>query len=276
MAQPTHAGSKADAPSEHVEHITSWAPLIIALGVPFLYLAMLYPAVGLAIGVPVMAIGLGWWIREDVKRFAKVVKRPKEKGVPGPLWGTWLFIGTEILIFGGIFAVWFVGKYGGEAVWGVHDNYDPIHLPLVETAINTAILVASGGTLHWGYLGLKRNNHRRFITGLVLTILLGTVFLAGQVREYLHLMEQGITLQGVGEPGGIPNDIFGSAFYMLTGTHGLHVAGGLFVLLIVLYRALKKTQTKDHHVITEAAAIYWHFVDVVWLLLFAVVYLNWV
>jgi cytochrome c oxidase subunit III len=269
MAQPTPAAKDAPAPEAHAEHITSWAPIVIALSVPFLYLALLWPKVGLPIGLVIGAVGLGQWIREDMKRFQRGSFSHHE-GQPGPIVGTILFIGTEVLIFGGIFAVWFVGKFHAASqgrVWGPGEHAE---LPILATAINTAVLVASGGTLHWGYLRLKQNDMRGFRIGLILTLILGAAFLIQQVREYLNLIGEGLTIKGSDDYG-----LFGSAFYMLTGTHGAHVAGGLFVLFIVLLRTLKKTQSKEHHVLLESAAIYWHFVDVVWLFLFAVVYLGW-
>jgi len=271
MAHPTPTPKDAHATEVHVEHIWSWAPIVIALAVPFLYLALLWPKYMIPIGVVIMFVGLGRWIQEDMRRFKRgAFLVPSHGGQPGPLMGTILFIGTEVLIFGGIFAVWFVGKFHAASqgrVWGPGEHAE---LPILATAINTAVLVASGGTLHWGFLRLRKGDMKGFRIGLVLTLILGAAFLVQQVREYLNLIGEGLTIKGSEEHG-----IFGSAFYMLTGTHGLHVAGGLFVLLIVFVRALKNTQSKDHHILLESAAIYWHFVDVVWLFLFVVVYLGW-
>lgn len=264
--QPSHPTPDPHA-GHAAEHHGSWAPIVAAAAVGFLYLGILYPRVALPVGVAIGAVGLGRWLREDVVRFRGVVRSaPAEHGASGPVWGMALFIATEVLIFGSIFAIWFVGKF---QAYGHGHEWRPGHLglPLVATGINTAVLVASGGTLHWGYLGLKKNQYRRFVAGLVLTILLGLAFLVQQVREYLSLIDEGLSIQ---------TKLYGSSFFMLTGTHGAHVAGGLFFLSIVLWRSLKRTQSAQHHVALETAAFYWHFVDVVWLFLFVVVYLEWI
>ncbi|MEY3200580.1 MAG: Cytochrome-c oxidase [Pseudomonadota bacterium] len=131
-------------------------------------------------------------------------------------------------------------------------------------AINTLLLLTSGVTLTWAHHGLLHNNRGQLKLGLFLTILLGAVFLALQVYEYIHAY-QDLNLK-------LTSGIFGSTFFMLTGFHGFHVTLGATMLVVILVRAMKGHFKPENHFAFEAVAWYWHFVDVVWLLLFVVVY----
>jgi len=131
-------------------------------------------------------------------------------------------------------------------------------------AINTLLLLCSGVTVTWAHWGLKKNGRTQLIAGLALTVLLGVVFLALQVYEYYHAYtEMGLTL-GAG--------VYGSTFFMLTGFHGFHVLVGTTMLLVMLLRAIAGHFSADHHFAFEAVSWYWHFVDVVWVILFIMVY----
>ena len=131
-------------------------------------------------------------------------------------------------------------------------------------ALNTALLLTSGVTLTWAHLSLKKNNRSQLILGLVLTVLLGLIFLFFQAYEYVHAYNDlNLTLsQGA----------YGATFYMLTGFHGFHVTLGTLMLIVILFRCIKGHFTADKHFGFEGVAWYWHFVDVVWLLLFVLVY----
>jgi cytochrome c oxidase subunit 3 len=147
------------------------------------------------------------------------------------------------------------GKEGGHfeamSAWGI-------------PAINTLILLSSGGTVTWAHWGLLAGNRGQLIKGLIVTVALGLLFVALQAFEYHEAYtEMGLTL-GTG--------IYGSTFFMLTGFHGLHVTIGAIILAVVLLRSLKGHFSPEHHFAFEAAAWYWHFVDVVWLGLFIFVY----
>ncbi len=131
-------------------------------------------------------------------------------------------------------------------------------------AINTLILVSSGGTVTWAHWGLKRNNRRQLINGLAMTVALGVLFLGLQVYEFIHAYEA-LNLK-------LSSGIYGTTFYMLTGFHGAHVTIGAIMLGVMLWRATKGHFTSENHFAFEAASWYWHFVDVVWLCLFIVVY----
>ncbi len=143
------------------------------------------------------------------------------------------------------------GEFEPMAAWGI-------------PAINTLILLTSGVTVTWAHWGLLKDNRRQLIIGLALTVLLGFGFVFLQGVEYHEAYtEMGLTL-GTG--------IYGSTFFMLTGFHGLHVTIGAIFLLIVLIRSLRGHFSSHNHFAFEAAAWYWHFVDVVWLGLFIFVY----
>ncbi len=131
-------------------------------------------------------------------------------------------------------------------------------------AINTVLLLTSGVTLTWAHWALIKNNRPQLIAGLALTILLGAVFMSFQVYEYMHAYsELGLTL-GAG--------IYGATFFITTGFHGMHVTLGAIMLSVILARCLKGHFSEHNHFAFEAVAWYWHFVDVVWLILFVFIY----
>jgi cytochrome c oxidase subunit III len=135
-------------------------------------------------------------------------------------------------------------------------TFNPWALPLV----NTLILLTSGTTVTWAHYALQEGNRKGLIWGLVLTIVLGITFTSLQAYEYHHAQFQ------------FSGFIYGSVFFMATGFHGFHVIVGTIFLTVVLFRALAGHFTEKHHFGFEAAAWYWHFVDVVWLFLFVSIY----
>ena len=131
-------------------------------------------------------------------------------------------------------------------------------------AINTAILLSSGLTLTWAHWGLKNENRKQLIRGLTMTVVLGVIFVIMQIQEYAHAYGAlNLTLE---------SGVYGSTFYLVTGFHGFHVIVGALMLAAVLGRSMKGHFTEENHFAFEAAAWYWHFVDVVWLGLFVLVY----
>ena len=131
-------------------------------------------------------------------------------------------------------------------------------------AINTLLLLTSGVTVTWAHWGLKKNNRSQLILGLAMTVALGLVFMSLQAYEYYHAyVDLGLTL-GAG--------VYGATFFMLTGFHGFHVLVGTIMLIIMLLRSIAGHFTADHHFAFEAVSWYWHFVDVVWVMLFILVY----
>lgn len=134
------------------------------------------------------------------------------------------------------------------------------HLDIIFPAINTVILIASGVPMHLGHKAAERGDRRGLVMGLALTLLLGGIFIAGQGWEYLHV---GFTPS---------TNIFGSTFFTLTGFHGAHVIVGLLFLLVTFVLAIGGRFQGERHFPVEAAALYWHFVDAVWVVLFLVLY----
>lgn len=145
----------------------------------------------------------------------------------------------------------FVGAYEAMGAWGL-------------AAINTLILLTSGVTITWAHWALKLNKRKQLIVGLGLTVMLGVLFLILQSYEYHEAYtEMNLTLDA---------GIYGTTFFMLTGFHGLHVTIGTIMLIVILIRCKRGHFTPERHFAFEAAAWYWHFVDVVWLFLFIFVY----
>jgi cytochrome c oxidase subunit 3 len=189
-------------------------------------------------------------------------------------YGMLMFIVSEVMFFVAWFWAFFDGSlYANEAIqsarvaatggmWPPKDMavFDPWHLPL----LNTLILLTSGTTITWAHHSLLNNDRKGLVWGLVLTIALGAVFTAVQAYEYAHA-----PFAFKGDNGG---NIYSSTFFMATGFHGFHVLVGTIFLIVCLLRALKGHFTPQQHFGFEAAAWYWHFVDVVWLFLFACVY----
>ncbi|MGO9545482.1 MAG: cytochrome c oxidase subunit 3 [Rhodomicrobium sp.] len=198
-------------------------------------------------------------------------------------YGMMLFIASEVMFFVAWFWAYFgvalfpadvhtlpdglqIGVVGRDMVLGgkwppvpdaeFHRTFDPWHLPLV----NTLILLTSGTTVTWAHHSLVTGNRKGLIWGLVLTILLGMSFTACQAFEYAHA---GFSFAG---------HVYGSTFFMATGFHGAHVIIGTIFLSVILYQAIAGHFTPKQHFGFEAAAWYWHFVDVVWLFLFSSIY----
>jgi cytochrome c oxidase subunit 3 len=174
------------------------------------------------------------------------------------------FIGSEVMLFGSFFTAYFFVRFNVADQWPpLNEAGEPFELPVGITGLNTAILVSSSFTVWWGEHRLHKYGDRKAVVrGLIVTIMLGATFLIIQINEYVHL---GFTPQSTA---------FGSAFYCLTGLHGLHVIIGLTLLTFCFIR-VKKARDFSYISTTPiaAAGIYWHFVDVVWVLLYSLVYL---
>jgi cytochrome c oxidase subunit III len=196
---------------------------------------------------------------------AALDERPAEEhhkpgGISSSLLGMVLFIASEVMFFGGLFGAYFTIR-SAATQWPPPDTP---HLSAPYAAILTTILVASSVTMQFGVWAIRKNNQRRLVLWLAVSLLLGATFLCMQALEYANLIEEGLTLS---------SGVFGSTFYTLTGFHGAHVAGGAAFILIVLLRARSGQFTARYHDTVEMASYYWHFVDVVWLGLFSTIYL---
>jgi cytochrome c oxidase subunit 3 len=181
-------------------------------------------------------------------------------GISSSLLGMVLFIASEVMFFGGLFGAYFTIR-SAATQWPPPGTP---HLTTWYAAILTTILVSSSVTMQLGVWAIRRNDERRLVLWLAVSLLLGLAFLAGQANEYRQLIEEGMTLS---------SGVFGSTFFTLTGFHGAHVAGGAAFIVIVLLRARSGQFTARHHDTVEMASYYWHFVDVVWIGLFSTIYL---
>ena len=171
--------------------------------------------------------------------------------------GMFLFIASEIMLFGAFFTAYFFVRVVKGADW----PQEPFHLPKYVAGVNTAILVTSSFTIHWALQAIKRDNRAGLRAGLFLTLALGLVFLLTQVREYSRV-------------GFSPADgAFGTIFYGLTGLHGAHVFVGLTLLTFATIRAFRGHFSAAHHQGVEISGIYWHFVDVMWIVVYATIYI---
>ena len=174
--------------------------------------------------------------------------------------GMFLFIASEAMLFGSFFAAYFFVRVVNPEAPGEWPP-DGHHFPVFVAGVNTAILVTSSFTMHWALQSIKRGHRAGFLAGMVLTFLMGLAFLLTQAVEYLH----------VGFNTG--DGAFASVFFGLTGLHGGHVAVGLTLLLIVTIRGFRGHYSPEHHHGVELPGIYWHFVDVMWIVVYSTVYL---
>jgi cytochrome c oxidase subunit III len=173
------------------------------------------------------------------------------------LLGMLLFIISEVMIFGAFFTAYFFIRVVGGAEWPAEGT----HLPKAIAGVNTAILLSSSLTMHWALESTKSGNRWGLKAGIFTTFLLGATFLFIQINEYVHV-------------GFSPADhAQGSIFYGLTGLHGAHVFVGLTLLAIVTVRAFRGHFTPEEHRGVEVPGIYWHFVDIMWVIVFTSVYL---
>jgi cytochrome c oxidase subunit 3 len=222
----------------------------------------------------------GWFGKVISESEARVYNKQVDTGFR---WGMSWFIFSEVMFFAAFFGALFYIR-----VLAVPDLGNPLHKmlwpdfaagwpstgPYIKTlfspmeawgipAINTLLLLSSGVTLTIAHWGLVAGNRAKLKLWLFLTIVLGVTFIGLQAYEYNHAYHTGLKLT---------TGVYGSTFFMLTGFHGFHVTIGAIMLSVMLGRAMKGHFDEHHHFAFEAAAWYWHFVDVVWILLFIIVY----
>jgi cytochrome c oxidase subunit 3 len=175
--------------------------------------------------------------------------------------GILLFIVSEVMLFGAFFASYFFIRVVANE--GLPWPPEPFELPVAVAGVNTAILVSSSFTVHWALESIRRDNRNGLKVGLALTWLLGATFLFIQLNEYVHIGFSG------------RDGAFGSIFYGLTGLHGAHVFVGLLLLSFANIRAWRGHfgPKAEDHLGVEVPGIYWHFVDVMWIIVFTTVYI---
>jgi cytochrome c oxidase subunit 3 len=187
-------------------------------------------------------------------------------GISNPVLGMLLFITSEVMFFGGLFAAYFSIR-ANAAQWPPINTetgapFQLQILPFVGPA--TILLIISSFTCQYAVWGIRANNRTQFLRAMTVTVVLGIIFLIFQGIDYTLLGSEGLTLS---------SGTYGTTYYTLTGFHGAHVFGGVVMLSVVLYRGLAGQFSGKHYDAVEAASLYWHFVDVVWILLFSLLYL---
>ena len=191
---------------------------------------------------------------------------PSSRGIDTALLGMLLFIGSELMFFAGLFGAYFNTRATALALgqpWppaGLEDVVEPGIVPITATII----LVASSFVMQWGVWRIRKGDRTGMNRALALTLVMGLVFLSLQVYDYLTL----VTEHGFG----INSGIYGSLFYTMTGFHGAHVFGGVVGITVILLRGVAGQFSAKHHIAVEAVSAYWHFVDIVWIALFATLY----
>jgi cytochrome c oxidase subunit III len=284
MADAAHAKPHHDY---HLVNPSPWpaigatAAFVTAVGL-ILWMHDMVPGAALILGAGLIGVAytmIGWW--RDVIFEAEVEGDHTRVVQISHRYGMILFIASEVMFFVAWFWAYFntalfpadVQDYLRDAVlgcgagaqscptpgtWPPHgiETFDPWHFPL----LNTLILLTSGTTVTWAHHSLLENNRKGLIQGLICTIALGLTFTCVQAWEYGHAAFH------------YSGNIYGATFFMATGFHGAHVIIGSIFLIVCLFRAVAGQFTPTQHLGFEFAAWYWHFVDVVWLFLFACIY----
>ena len=254
----------------------SWWPFVTAVGGTGIYLAAalyimsrgdnpavdpLYGPAAMVSGVGIFLIGLyGWVYHAFVSHFWQ--REGSQQSATKLRFGMLAFLGSELATFGALFGYYFYIRSGDwESIFvGIPNLTGSLVL------INTSLLILSSLTLHFAHVAIRNGNRRRFLLGLFTTLLLGFIFIGGQVYEYYEfIIHEGFTLT---------SGFFASAFFGLTGLHGLHVSLGAVLLAVVMLRALLGQYSADRHVSVSTVSMYWHFVDVVWIFLVVVLYVG--
>lgn len=171
----------------------------------------------------------------------------------------WLFLGSECLLFGGLISTYMLYRGRHENGPGPDQNFD---IPL--TSVSSFILLMSSLTMVLAVNAAKRKDDRNTNLWLTVTAMLGALFVGGQVYEFTAFYHEGL---------GFTTSLFGSSFYTLTGFHGVHVTLGVIMLLVLVGIAKRSRFTGDKAEVVELVGLYWHFVDVVWVVIFTLVYL---
>lgn len=175
--------------------------------------------------------------------------------------GTIVWLASELMFFAALFAMYFTLRSVNGPVW----DTQPEMLDVPFAATTTTILVLSSVTCQMGVFAAERGDRKKLQMWFIISFIMGAIFIGGQVKEYIGLIEEGLTLSG---------SPFGSVFYLCTGFHGMHVTGGLIAFLFVLARTyVTKRFTHEQATTAIVVSYYWHFVDVVWIALFAMIYI---
>jgi cytochrome c oxidase subunit 3 len=173
--------------------------------------------------------------------------------------GTIVWLSSELMFFAGLFAVYFTARAQNVGEWPP----PPTELDIPYALVVTIVLVASSFTCQLGVFAAERGDVFGLRRWYLVTLAMGTFFVLGQANEYRSLVEEGTT---------IPSGVYGTVFYLATGFHGLHVIGGLLAFIFLLIRTKLSKFTPAQATAAIVVSYYWHFVDVVWIALFSVIY----
>jgi cytochrome c oxidase subunit 3 len=173
--------------------------------------------------------------------------------------GTIVWLASELMFFAGLFAIYFTVRAQNVGEWPP----PPTELDIPYALVVTIVLVASSFTCQYGVFAAERGDVFGLRRWYLLTLVMGTFFVLGQANEYRSLIEEGTT---------IPSSAYGTVFYLATGFHGLHVIGGLVAFIFLLIRTRLSKFTPAQATAAIVVSYYWHFVDVVWIALFSVIY----
>jgi cytochrome c oxidase subunit 3/cytochrome o ubiquinol oxidase subunit 3 len=172
----------------------------------------------------------------------------------------WAFLGSECLLFGALISTYLL--YRGRGIPGTPTPADVYDIPY--TSVSSFVLLMSSLTMVLALAAIQRGDHHRTRTWLLTTALLGATFVGGQVYEFTEFYRAGLRLQ---------TNLFGSSFFVLTGFHGAHVTFGVLMLLSLFGLSVRGKLPKERSETVELVGLYWHFVDVVWIIIFTLIYL---
>nr|QNV11888.1 cytochrome c oxidase subunit III [Mutilla europaea] len=253
----------------HPFHMVTYSPWPILMSFSILFflnsltLIMSNKSTNMYLPILSMVLCLIQWAR-DIIRESTLQGMHTKKIIKGIQLGMIMFIISEILLFSSLFWMLLHSSLSPSHMIGMSwppsgvNVFNPLGMPM----LNTALLLSSGFSITWSHFSLLKNNYQNSIMSLCMTIILGIIFLLIQSFEYFTA------------PFSISDSIFGSAFFLVTGFHGSHVLLGCILLIMSLYRMFRNHLTSSHHLNFELAAWYWHFVDIIWIFVFMLLYFN--
>ena len=194
--------------------------------------------------------------------------------------GMWVFLGSEVMFFTALIGSYIILRFGSPEHWAAPGQI--LNIPL--TAVNTFLLICSSVTMVKAFAAIQDGDQRLLKLYLLATVAIGAAFVGVQAYEYTHLVHDGFLPSGY-RPGSelaelaaegllpVSVGVYGSSFYTMTGFHGFHVSVGVICMSFVTWKAYRGAYTKEDHRGVEVVGLYWHFVDLVWIILFTIVYL---
>lgn len=204
-------------------------------------------------------VAVGHVAHDDFDELYPSLSKNTNTGLSNAKLGMWIFLGSECLLFGGLITTYLL--YHGRAQVGPTPG-DVYNIPF--TSVSTFVLLMSSLTMVLAVSAAHRRDEEKMRLWLATTAVLGASFIAGQIYEFTVMYHEGL---------GFTTNIFGSAFYFLTGLHGVHVSVGIIMLVTLLVMSLRGKFSVDKAETVEVIGLYWHFVDVIWIVIFSVVYL---